>query len=93
MAAQIAAAPDTILLSVSKTRRDYRLSLALLVAGIVVVVAFYGSVLWAESTGNYPTSIETDVAISTVGSVGFVLITVGAIFAGINRSLLRRRVV
>ena len=90
MTAEAAVASDQIMLSASKTRRDYRLSLALLVAGIVVVGAFYGFVVWANSTGNYPTSIETDLAVSTVGSVGFVLITVGAIFAGINGSLLRK---
>jgi hypothetical protein len=33
MAAQTAAASDQVLISTSKTRRDYRLSLALLAAG------------------------------------------------------------
>ncbi len=90
MAAQSAAASDQILLSASKTLRDYHLSLALLVAGVVVVVAFYGFVFWADGTGNYPTSIATDSAISAIGSIGFTLILVGAIFTGINWSFLRK---
>ena len=90
MAAQSVAASDQISLSASKTRRDYRLSLALLVAGVVVVVAFYGFVFWAMGTGNYPTSVATGSAISAIGSIGFILILVGAIFTGINWSLLRK---
>lgn len=91
MAAPNAVPYDQILLSASKTRRDYRLSLALLVAGIVVVTTFYGYLFWASSTGGYPTSIGTGLAISTIGGVGFILITIGAIFAGVNWSLLRKR--
>lgn len=90
MAAESAAASDQIVLSASKTRRDYRLSLAFVVAGIVTVVAYYGFELWAVATGHYPTSVVLALTLNSLGSVGFILITVGAIFAAINWSLLRR---
>lgn len=91
MAAQTAAASDQVLISASKTSRDYRLSLVLLVTGIIMVGAYYSFAYWANATGNYPTSIAPGVAISAIGSIGFVLILVGAIFTGVNWSLLRKR--
>ena len=42
MALPSAAAPGPIRLSAAKTRRDYRLRLAILLADIVMVVGFYG---------------------------------------------------
>lgn len=90
MAASNAAASDQIVLSVSKTRDDYRLSLALLLAGIVVYVASSVFVFWANSTGNYPTSIGGSVALTAVGGIGITLIIVGAIFSAINWSLLKK---
>ncbi len=88
MASPNTAGSDQVLLSVSKIRRDYRLSLALLLAGVVVVAGFYGFVLWANAMGSW--SSATLVVVSTIGNAGFVLILVGAIFAGINWSLLRK---
>ena len=51
-----AASEQTIL---AAWRRDYRLSLALVVAGIVTVAANFTFSFWANSTGNYPTSFWT----------------------------------
>ena len=72
MAAQNAAASNQTILST--WRRDYRLSLALLVAGIAMVVAFiaFGGV--ANSTGNYPTTFWAGLAIYLFGTAGGMLI-------------------
>ena len=54
--------------------RDYRLSLALLVAGIVMVVALLAFSYRANSTGNYPTSFWTGLAIYVTETGGGMLI-------------------
>jgi hypothetical protein len=54
----------------SAWRRDYRLSLALVVAGIVLVLAISAFSFWANSTGNYPTSLWIGLAIYTSGIAG-----------------------
>jgi len=90
MAGQNPVATDQIVLSASKTRQDYRLSFALLFAGILMFGGFSLFEYWVASTGNYPTSIAPIVAISLLASVGSILITVGAIFTVINWSLLRK---
>ncbi len=59
-------------------------------AGIVDVVAFYVYLYWANATGIYPLWAGIGVTIYAVGGAGFVLILVGAIFAGANWSLLRK---
>jgi len=58
----------------SAWRRDYRLSLALLVVGIVLVVAISAFSYWANSTGNYPTSFGAGLAIYLIGTAGGMLI-------------------
>jgi len=72
MAAQIAAASDQTINS--RWMRDYRLSLALLAAGIVMVVALFVFSVWAYSTGNYPTSFGAGLAIKVIGTAGGMLI-------------------
>ncbi|HKN07079.1 MAG TPA: hypothetical protein VJ021_05705 [Thermoplasmata archaeon] len=72
MAAQKAATSEQIMLST--WRRDYRLSLALLVAGIVLVVAISAFSFWANSSGNYPTSFGAGLAIYLIGTAGGMLI-------------------
>ncbi|MGD0250008.1 MAG: hypothetical protein ABSB97_03865 [Thermoplasmata archaeon] len=74
----------------SAWRRDYRLSLAILVAGIVVIVAFSVFVSWAYLTGNYPASFGAGLALNLIGTAGLSLIMVGVIFAFHNWSLLRQ---
>ncbi len=79
--------------SSSKIRRDLRLSLAILAAGIVLE-ALYGIAYWSGWTGNYPysstpTVVDAAITVATE-SIGFVLIVVGAIFTGKNWSLLRK---
>lgn len=91
MAAETAAASDQIIPSASKTRRDYRLSLAFAVAGLVIVVASYSSMYWAEATGHYPGAAFAVLVLGSLAGIGEILIIVGAIFAGINWSLLRKR--
>ncbi|MGD0589125.1 MAG: hypothetical protein ABSA63_10120 [Thermoplasmata archaeon] len=72
MAAQNAATSEQIMLST--WRRDYRLSLVLLVAGIVLVAATSAFSFWANSTGNYPTSFGTGLAIYVTETGGGMLI-------------------
>lgn len=83
-------APDPIFLPNSKSRRDCRLNRATLLTGIVVVVAYSGFTLWANASGNYPSSTPAWIAVSATGSFGFTLLTVGAVFTGVNFSLLRK---
>jgi hypothetical protein len=90
MTAQASPAPDEIRLSALKTRRDFRVSVALLVAGVAVTIGFYGFVIWANSSGFYPSSVSTDFLLTAIGGIGSTLILVGAIFTGINWSLLRK---
>jgi hypothetical protein len=54
--------------------RDYRLSLALVVAGIVMVATTYVLGFWVSSTGNYSTSSGAGFAIYLVGTAGGMLI-------------------
>lgn len=72
MPAQSAATSEQIMLSA--WRRDYRLSLALLVAGIVILVAISAFSFWANSTGDYPTSFGAGLAIYLIGTAGGMLI-------------------
>jgi TRAP-type C4-dicarboxylate transport system permease small subunit len=72
MTAPNAAASDSTILST--WRRDYRLSLALLVAGIVILVAISAFSYWANSTGNYPTSFWPGLVIYLTGTAGGMLI-------------------
>ena len=81
---------DEIRLSASKTRRDLRLSLGLLIAGIVISVSFYGYIFWVSSSGGSGLPVWSSFVISSLASAGSVLILVGAIFAVINWSLLRK---
>ena len=80
---------DALVLSAEKTRRDYRLSLEIVVAG---AVAFVGGLL-AEylvfSAGIAPPPIPEQLLLSTLAGIGSTMILVGAIFAGINHHLLR----
>ena len=88
MVAQDAAASDLAI--ISRWRRDYRLSLWILVVGLVVVVALAGFSFWANLTGNYPTSFGGGLAIRLIGTAGGMLFFVGGIFAYHNWSLLRQ---
>jgi len=95
MAGQDASATDQIQLSAGKTRRDFNLSLALLVTGIMMTAGLFTFEVWANSTGywnNYPTgpSALTSALLSAIGGIGSTLILVGAIFTGVNWSLLRK---
>ena len=83
--------PDVIPLSAAKTRRDYKLSLALLISGIAIVVTFYSLVIFVGSTLLVFSNPAYSILFTVVGNVGYILILVGAIFAAINWSLLRQR--
>jgi hypothetical protein len=72
MAAQNAVTSEQIMHST--WMRDYRLSLALLVAGMVMLVAISAFSFWANSTGNYPTSFGADLVIYLIGTAGGMLV-------------------
>ena len=76
--------------SVLRTRRDLRVSLAILGAGIVVLFSFYSLVVWANSVGAYPSAAWTESLIGAVGAIGWGLTLVGASYTLTNRSLLRK---
>jgi hypothetical protein len=88
MAATTAAAPDQTLFSA--WRRDYRLSLALLIAGVVLVVAYFAFGVWGNSTGYYPATFGADLAINLSGSAGGALILLAGTVAYYHRKGLRR---
>jgi hypothetical protein len=62
----------------SRWMREYRLSLTLLVAGVLVLVVISVFLVWANSTGNYPTSFWSGLAVSVTETVGGAL----TLFAG-----------
>ncbi len=58
----------------SAWRRDYRLSLVLLVAGIVMVAAYFAFGGWTNSIGNSTTTFGAGLAIYLIGAAGGMLI-------------------
>ncbi|MFZ3355727.1 MAG: hypothetical protein WA549_03080 [Thermoplasmata archaeon] len=88
MAGQNTAASEQSI--VAAWRRDYRLSLALVVAGIVMVAAIFTFSFWANSTGNYPTSFWTGLAIDVTETAGGMLILLGGTIAYYHWSGLRQ---
>jgi hypothetical protein len=72
MAAQSAAVSDQT--TFSRWVRDYLLSLVLIVVGAVVLLVSIALTLWANSTGNYPTSYWTGLAIHVTETGGAMLI-------------------
>ncbi|MFZ0830176.1 MAG: hypothetical protein WCB18_09525 [Thermoplasmata archaeon] len=83
MASQKAAASDQTTLS--RWRREYRLSLVLVTAGIVMAVVYVAVVSWANSTGNYPTSFGAVLAIQVTGTAGAMLILLAGTVAYYHR--------
>jgi Kef-type K+ transport system membrane component KefB len=78
MAAQSAAAPDQTMFS--RWMRDYRISLALLVVGVAVVVVLSAFSYWANSTGNYPTSFWIGLALyATATGAGMLILLAGTV--------------
>ena len=88
MAAESAPVSDPAILS--RWRRDYRLSIATLMAGIVMVVAISAFGLWAGSTGNHLSPFWTGLVVRVLGTAGGMLLIVGGIFTFHNWSLLQQ---
>ncbi len=88
MAAPTAADPSRILLS--RWKRDYHFSLALLVAGVIILAFLAAFSYWASSTGSYSSSFWTGLADRVLGTMGGMLTIVGGIFAYHNWALLRQ---
>lgn len=79
---------DVLVLSRSKTRRDFRLSLALLLAGGTMFVASFLYTSWPHQTGHSPPDTAAgafvSLLIAVLSGVGGLLILVGTIFTGVN---------
>jgi hypothetical protein len=93
MSARNTAASDEVTRSVSRAQRDYRLSFAILVAGIVEFVGILAFAYLGNLTGNYPASGTGPVGlmIVVIESTGFAMMFVGSLFASQYRSLLHQR--
>ena len=76
MAAQNAVTSEQAM--VTTWMRDYRLSVALFLAGVVMAVGILCFTIWANSSGNYPTSFGGSLAIQLIGTAGGILV----LFAG-----------
>jgi hypothetical protein len=79
-------------LSASRTRRDFHVSVALLIAGIAVTIGFFAFSIWANASGFYSSYAAASLLNSLLGGIGGALLLIGAIFTGINWSLLRKTV-
>jgi hypothetical protein len=74
----------------STWRREYRLSLALLVAGVVMVIAYLAFGGGAISVGNSPSTFLGGLAIYLIGVAGGMLILLAGTVAYYHRLLLRQ---
>ncbi|MGA8302591.1 MAG: hypothetical protein WA691_00015 [Thermoplasmata archaeon] len=74
----------------SAWKRDYRLSIALFLAGIVIVVTISAFSFWANMTGNYPTSFWTGLAVEVTETAGGMLILLAGTVAYYHWSFLRQ---
>lgn len=86
MTAHRAVASDPILLS--RWNHDYRLSLRVILAGIVILAVSIAFGLGAAWTGSYLTSGWGGLAVGLTGTAGFMLIVLGGSWAYTNRRLL-----
>ena len=75
---------------VAKVRKDLKTSLAILYAGIGLTIVWGGLLLSQVALRGFDSSPGLFVALSAIPSVGSTCIVVGAIFAAINWSMLRR---
>ncbi|HYA70116.1 MAG TPA: hypothetical protein VEH28_01935 [Thermoplasmata archaeon] len=88
MAARNAAASDQIVHSIAK--RDFRLSLGIFVAGVAMVLATSAFSLWANSTGNYPTSLGGGLTVYLIGTAGAMMVLLGGTVAFYHWRFLRQ---
>ncbi len=94
MAAPAQAPNSSIVLSSRQTRRDLKVSLGILVAGIVLYAVGWFAVSREESsnlTGGGSSAGTTFLLLQILFGAGGVMIVVGGIFTGVNAWLLRRR--
>jgi hypothetical protein len=74
----------------TRWRRDYRVSRAILVVGLVVFGVTLAVDFWADLTGNVPAAGGPGLlALNLFGTAGFALAFVGSLFTFHNGSLLR----
>jgi hypothetical protein len=91
MSAPGVAEGDSINISVRKTQRDLKVSLGLLFIGLGLAVVWMGLVFSGVLSRNYSTQAGSVALLSVLPGMSSIFILVGAIFAGINWSMLRRQ--
>lgn len=82
-------APTSEEAMLTRWRRDYRLSIVLVGLGAVMLVAVALVSLWANWTGNYPTSFWSGLAMDLIETAGAMLVLLGGTVAYYHRSGLR----
>jgi site-specific recombinase len=87
MVAQAAAGSDPVTRTAA---REYRLSLALLSAGVVLLVAVALLTVGGGSAGNHTSSFWNGLSTQIAETAGFMLILLAGTVAYFHRSFLRR---
>ena len=82
---------DSITISRRKVERDLKVSLVLLVAGLVLTGVWMVLEFTHQIVVQNSSDMTTFVIIDAIGGTADVFILVGAIFAAINWSLLRKQ--
>ncbi len=80
-----AAKPDPVILH---AMREYRLSLAIFVAGILLLLAYLALTFGAYLTGNYPVSSGLGLALTVISTAGFMFLLLGGTVAYFHRRFL-----
>ena len=82
-----AADPDALVISRRKTEKDLKVSVGMLIAGVVIYAVAIALTYWASS--QLPNNAGFFV-LDIVSGMGSVFVLIGAIFTGINWWLLRK---
>ena len=91
MSTAVATEPEAIRIPVRKVRHDLQVSLGILIGGLGVAAAWIGLVATGALLPNYAGQPGAFILLQALPGVASTLILIGAIFAAINWSLLRRR--
>jgi hypothetical protein len=85
-----AASADALVISRTKTEKDLKLSEALLIAGVVMYVVYFGLAVAGALTSSFFNGLGVFILTDIISGLAGVFILVGAIFTAVNWSLLRK---